>query len=79
MAWDIIAKRKVQKQVDKLPDKVKAVLNVLLAAIRNDGPVRHEWPNYGRLGENIHHLPFEKRTSHLRCRVGSPGQESKID
>ena len=55
MAWDVKAKRKVQKQVGNLPRNVRDALNVLLAAIRHEGPARYEWPNYGRLGENIHH------------------------
>lgn len=60
MAWDIIAKRQVQKQVEKLPDKIRIVFDLLLMAIRNEGPVRHDWPNYGRLGENVHHCHLKK-------------------
>lgn len=58
--WNVKANRKVQKQVEKLPRNVKDALNVLLAAIRQEGPTRHEWPNYGRLGENIHHCHLKK-------------------
>ena len=60
MAWDIIAKRKVQKQVEKLPDKIRIVFDLLLTAIRNEGPVRNDWPHYGRLGENVHHCHLKK-------------------
>ncbi len=60
MAWDVSAKHKIEMQVERLPQKVKDALNVLLAAIRKEGPIQYEWPNYGRLGENIHHCHLKK-------------------
>ncbi|QTA84646.1 type II toxin-antitoxin system RelE family toxin [Desulfonema magnum] len=60
MEWTVRAKRKVQKQVEKLPENVKKLLARLLAEIRSYGPVRGNWPNYSSLGGNRHHCHLKK-------------------
>jgi len=32
----------------------------LFAEIRQSGPVRGNWPNYGKLGSNLHHCHLKK-------------------
>jgi mRNA-degrading endonuclease RelE of RelBE toxin-antitoxin system len=60
MAWSVISRKKVQKQVSKLPVGVKERLYALLLEIENDGPVRGNWPNYGKIGNDRHHCHLKK-------------------
>ncbi|MDM8526090.1 hypothetical protein QUF80_22170 [Desulfococcaceae bacterium HSG8] len=60
MEWTVTAKKKIRKQVEKLPPKVKKLLARLLAEIRSYGPVRGNWHNYSSLGGNRHHCHLKK-------------------
>ncbi len=60
MAWTVTSEKKVRKQVRKLPLSVKENLFALLLDIEIDGPVRGNWPNYGKLGRNRHHCHLKK-------------------
>ena len=60
MAWTVTSQKKVRKQVRKLPLSVKEKLFALLLDIEIDGPVRGNWPNYGKLGRNRHHCHLKK-------------------
>lgn len=60
MAWTVTSQKKVRKQVKKLPLGVKENLFALLLDIEIDGPVRGNWPNYGKLGRNRHHCHLKK-------------------
>jgi len=60
MPWTVTAKRKVQKQYQALPRGVKENLFALLMEIEVDGPVRGNWPNYGKLGKSRHHCHIKK-------------------
>jgi hypothetical protein len=60
MAWAVTSKKKVQKQVGKLPLNVKESLFTLLLDIERNGPVRGNWSNYGKLGRNRHHCHLKK-------------------
>lgn len=60
MAWTVTSQKKVRKQVRKLPLSVKEKLFALLLDIEIDGPIRGNWPNYGKLGRNRHHCHLKK-------------------
>jgi len=60
MRWTILSSKKLQKQIAKLPQSVKASLFVLLLEIEKCGPVRGNWPNYGKLEKNRHHCHLKK-------------------
>jgi hypothetical protein len=60
MAWTVTSQKKVRKQVKKLPLGVKENLFALLLDIEIGGPVRGNWPNYGKLGRNRHHCHLKK-------------------
>lgn len=55
MAWEIIVSRKVRKGVTELPKNVRQLLDSLIMEIRAKGPVRGDWPNYGKLSRTSHH------------------------
>ena len=60
MTWTIISKKKIRKQIAKLPLAVKESLFALLLEIETGGPVRGNWHNYGKLGRHRHHCHLRK-------------------
>ena len=46
--------------MSKLPEKIKKTLALLIADMEDSGPVRGDWPNYGKLGERRHHCHLKK-------------------
>lgn len=57
MSWYITQGRGVGIH---LPKQVAVKLRLLMAAIEVKGPVRGEWPNYGKLGSGKHHCHMKK-------------------
>ena len=61
--WKIETNRKVQKQVERLPKRIKDTLLYLIKEIEEYGPVRGNWPNYSSLGNSRHHCHLKKGKS----------------
>ena len=62
MNWAVVSKKKVKKQVAKLPVGIKERLFALLLEMEKAGPVRGNWPNYGKIGNDRHHCHLKKGT-----------------
>lgn len=60
MEWIVRITGKVDKQARKLPRSIIDRLFLLMEEIRLSGPVRGNWPNYGKLGEGRHHCHLKK-------------------
>jgi mRNA-degrading endonuclease RelE of RelBE toxin-antitoxin system len=60
MPWTVQLKKQVFKRVRKLPLEVKNNLYALIKEIEESGPVRGNWPNYGKLGPTRHHCHIKK-------------------
>jgi len=60
MVWKVYTGRRVQKQVHNVPQKVKDGLLALIADIELYGPVRGNWPNYGKLSGRRYHCHIRK-------------------
>ena len=60
MPWMVTLSRKADKQKSKLPANVQAALVFLVHEINRGGPVRGDWPNYGKLGPRLHHCHIKK-------------------
>jgi mRNA-degrading endonuclease RelE of RelBE toxin-antitoxin system len=60
MTWIVKLSRKAEKQKEKLPEQVKGALLFLLHEIARNGPVRGDWPNYGKLASKQHHCHIRK-------------------
>ena len=60
MQWSIRFTRRVEKNISGLPDGARTALMILFAEMRQSGPVRGDWPNYGKLGKNLHHCHLKK-------------------
>lgn len=51
---------KVSKAIAKLPRSVKQSLSLLIGEIEYSGPVRGNWNNYSKLGNDRHHCHLKK-------------------
>ena len=60
MQWQVYTGRRVQKQVKALPERVRSCLLALITDITIYGPVRGNWPNYGKLADGRHHCHIKK-------------------
>jgi hypothetical protein len=62
MTWTVLVTGKARKQAKRLPEKVRDALHSLMLEIRESGPVRGDWPNYGKLqGQpGFHHCHLNK-------------------
>ena len=58
--WNVTLSKKAAKQIQALPDALKAKAFTLLKEIECSGPVRGAWPNYGKLSGNRHHCHIKK-------------------
>jgi mRNA-degrading endonuclease RelE of RelBE toxin-antitoxin system len=58
--WQVNITRRVVKSLRKVPQIVKKNLVALIREIESNGPVRGNWPNYGRLPLNRHHCHLKK-------------------
>lgn len=60
MSWTVNYCRAAEKQQQKLPEKVKVLLDTLIYEIMKSGPVRGNWQNYGKLSGKLHHCHLKK-------------------
>ena len=60
MHWKAELTRKAEKQADRLPGQIRSILIALMHEIRMKGPVRGDWPNYGKLNAKRHHCHLKK-------------------
>jgi mRNA-degrading endonuclease RelE of RelBE toxin-antitoxin system len=60
MTWTVSFTRKASKQVDNIPKQVRSILTALVHEIGKKGPVRGDWPNYGKLAHEKHHCHLKK-------------------
>jgi len=58
--WHVRLSRKADRGLGELPNPVRDALALLLADIEEKGPVRGDWPNYGKLGPKRHHCHLRK-------------------
>lgn len=60
MTWTVTLTAKARKGLDKLPVKVASAVVALLRELEFYGPVRGDWPNYGKLAPGRHHCHIKK-------------------
>ncbi len=60
MTWSVTFTGNARKQKEKLPERIRELLFQLAKDIETSGPVRGDWPNYSRLGNNRHHCHLKK-------------------
>ncbi len=60
MVWHVDLSKKANKQKKLLPKTIKEQLFALIRNIELYGPVRGDWPNYGKLKPGQHHCHLKK-------------------
>ena len=60
MVWQVALTPRAKKQAASLPQKVRAALALLMGDMEAGGPVRGDWPNYGKLSDTKHHCHIRK-------------------
>jgi len=58
--WQVILSSRAEKQIKRLSVNVNTRLFYLLAEIERTGPIRGNWPNYGKLDDTRHHCHIRK-------------------
>jgi hypothetical protein len=58
--WRVELSKRAEKSLGKLPAPVINALALLIRDIESTGPVRGDWPNYGKLGPKTHHCHLKK-------------------
>lgn len=60
MTWTVKLSCAAEKQKSKLPKTLRQILYALIGDIEAGGPVRGDWPNYGKLSSARHHCHLKK-------------------
>ena len=60
MSWTVNYSRASEKQQQKLPEKIRVLLDTLILEIMKNGPVRGNWQNYGKLSDRLHHCHLKR-------------------
>ncbi|OGR01018.1 MAG: cytotoxic translational repressor of toxin-antitoxin stability system [Deltaproteobacteria bacterium RIFOXYD12_FULL_50_9] len=58
--WQVNLTRAARKQRELLPKGIKEQLVFLIRNMEEYGPVRGDWPNYGKLKPKQHHCHLKK-------------------
>ncbi len=58
--WQVNIKKKVLKNIRKLPSMINPKLATLILELEELGPVRGNWPNYSKLKELKHHCHLSR-------------------
>jgi mRNA-degrading endonuclease RelE of RelBE toxin-antitoxin system len=58
--WSVKVKKKAKKNIKRLPTAARKTLKLLIREIEISGPVRGNWPNYGKLSQGCHHCHLRK-------------------
>jgi hypothetical protein len=60
VAWTVTISTKASKGLGNLPQAARKALALLMKDMEAGGPVRGDWPNYGKLGNRRHHCHIKK-------------------
>ena len=61
MKYVVKIKRKTERNLEKLPQRVQDLLHQLVEDLKEYGPSQSSWPNYGKLNENEYHCHLTHR------------------
>jgi len=53
--YRVVVSRKVLKSIQKMPEPMQVKVANLVEDLRDKGPLRSEWPNFGQLGKDRYH------------------------
>ncbi len=58
--WQVNFSRQAEKQVKRLPETIRLILQVLVEEIKKEGPFRSTWKNYSKLESGRYHCHLKK-------------------
>ena len=61
MEYQVCIKKKVNRDLTKLPKDIQKLLFLLIADLKADGPIQKSWHNFSPLGENKFHCHLTYR------------------
>ncbi len=61
--WTVLSTRTVNKQAQRLSEKVQLQFRLLFMELENQGPIATNWPNYGKLHDK---KGIDRRHCHLQ-------------
>ena len=53
--YNVVIQKKMLRNLHKMPEQVQKAMANLVEDLRDKGPVRNEWPNFSRLGQDRYH------------------------
>jgi len=59
--YEVKIKKRILKNIEKLPVLVKKKLANLAEDLRDNGPIQKNWSNYSKLNENNYHCHLSKK------------------
>jgi mRNA-degrading endonuclease RelE of RelBE toxin-antitoxin system len=59
--FNVLIKKKVLKDISKIPVHIQEKLAVLVDNLQEKGPVQTEWPNYSRIGKDKYHCYLARK------------------
>jgi mRNA-degrading endonuclease RelE of RelBE toxin-antitoxin system len=59
--FKVLIKRRVLKELGKLPIPVQEKLAALIDDLRDKGPVQAGWPNYSKIGKDRYHCHLSRK------------------
>jgi mRNA-degrading endonuclease RelE of RelBE toxin-antitoxin system len=59
--YRVTIKKKAQKNFEKMPLSIQENFKALVADLEDLGPVRPEWPNFSKLGNNEYHCHLSRK------------------
>lgn len=63
--YNVIIKRKIMRDAERLPERIQALLYRLVMDLEARGPEQPQWPNYSKLSQNTYHCHLGYR--HVAC------------
>ena len=60
MNWTVVFTTRARKQKEKLPRRIQEILFQLVTEIETTGPIRGDWPNYGKMSAGEHHCHLKR-------------------
>ena len=61
MKYQVTLKKKVLRDLKKLPKKVQKLLFLLIEDLKADGPIQKSWHNFSPLGKDAYHCHLNYR------------------
>jgi len=66
--WQVDFNSRSKKQRDKLPEKIRSILDRLAKQMEVSGPIRRDWKNFSKLtGDNYHCHLKKGRPTYVAC------------